>query len=1010
MCKRLKIKKMTMKKGNDTGAFLRVVLLAAALTAFGSLSAQVKDADFDQDAACPGWSSPTDFIMGPYSGQGGVVPGSGSKVCPNVMTGEIGANLTTSYSATQLNTESCGSCSSTNYSQGTLPNRDRQFLIMTNTTGTDPNTDNHLPYVPTNFNTNDTTPGVVNTHLTSSIRIGDACANGGNYGISALYYKMKVGAQNALLYIYYAIVAEAPTHGMKGNPTFIIRVMRKNAAQQWAQISDQYAYYITTTPMSNASTAPCPNMTAITPQPLEVQGWHSAQGGNVYYKDWEKVALNLSPLYGDSVRIDVIIYDCTANYHYAYAYLCGECRPMVIPSTGCPAGRSQDVTVLNAPRGLRSYFWQQSEFGVVDPPINVTQPDYDYITFRDLSSHTADSTEAAGAQSYHVQANDFKIYKRRTPQGTTITLTPPEVGHQQTFRCRMISALDPDKPFVSYMYANVTNIKPTMAIDSTLMCGGDVMLTNTSNVPGGQVQIAQDSTTWKFYNTSNPNASTQMIDTVHHGNVANVHFESDSTRYVLVRSYAEVEVGQDACYSEEVYPIKPKMNPKTGMHITRKNICLDSTTTLYDTTTIYVDENHPKYARWWIRRKATAPEDNYTLLDTIWHSQSLSISNFTHTKEPVELWVRNGQYYTNPTNNLDTTWCKTAAYDTVKVFTHPDIDMEGDSIVCKGTKTHITATALDIDSCKYHWYTTLYGTNAISDSSLLEVTPVNDTTTYYVKVTSPMNCDAWDSARAFLITPALEIRPADGKICPDDEVKLIGKNAASYTWTANPPDPTLDGQDSADIITVSPDTTTVYTMVGHGTNGCDATPLTQKVTVYPYAIPKIRSNPPMVDTDDPTVTLYNESTYSVNATWTFENGDVLTGNEVEHTFEEATGQDSVYLTLTPVNELDCPSVPRRFGIPVNLYTIWLPTIFTPGSEDDNAVFRMYTINDYELFHIYIYNRRGELVFESTDPKFVWDGTCNGVACSQGAYVYICRYRKPGMLTLAEKYGTVTMIR
>ena len=29
---------------------------------------------------------------------------------------------------------------------------------------------------------------------------------------------------------------------------------------------------------------------------------------------------------------------------------------------------------------------------------------------------------------------------------------------------------------------------------------------------------------------------------------------------------------------------------------------------------------------------------------------------------------------------------------------------------------------------------------------------------------------------------------------------------------------------------------------------------------------------------------------------------------------------------------------------------------------------------------------------------------------QGAYVYVCRYRKPGMNTLSELRGTVTLIR
>ena len=147
----------------------------------------------------------------------------------------------------------------------------------------------------------------------------------------------------------------------------------------------------------------------------------------------------------------------------------------------------------------------------------------------------------------------------------------------------------------------------------------------------------------------------------------------------------------------------------------------------------------------------------------------------------------------------------------------------------------------------------------------------------------------------------------------------------------------------------------------------------------------------------------------MGANWTFEGGETATGDEVTHTFIEATGADSVYVTLSPYNELNC-SVDYRFGIPVNLYTVWFPNIFTPNSEDENSTFRLYTINSYEFFHIYVFNRRGEVVFESTDPEFVWDGTIDGVKCPQGTYVYVCRYRKPGMYTLGEQHGSVTLIR
>ena len=81
-----------------------------------------------------------------------------------------------------------------------------------------------------------------------------------------------------------------------------------------------------------------------------------------------------------------------------------------------------------------------------------------------------------------------------------------------------------------------------------------------------------------------------------------------------------------------------------------------------------------------------------------------------------------------------------------------------------------------------------------------------------------------------------------------------------------------------------------------------------------------------------------------------------------------------------------------------------------GSEDQNSTFRLFTINAYEFFHIYIYNRRGELVFDSDDPEFVWDGTMDGKPCPQGTYVYVCRFRKPGTNNLAQLHGSVTLVR
>jgi gliding motility-associated-like protein len=210
-------------------------------------------------------------------------------------------------------------------------------------------------------------------------------------------------------------------------------------------------------------------------------------------------------------------------------------------------------------------------------------------------------------------------------------------------------------------------------------------------------------------------------------------------------------------------------------------------------------------------------------------------------------------------------------------------------------------------------------------------------------------------------------------------------------------------------IRVSPTETTTYTLVGHGSNNCNATPLQQTVTVMPLPVPNVRLTPEFVDTDDPTMVLRDQSTYGVSSSWFFNDGQMATGREVSHVFGNCIGLDSVPVTLTSYNELECPTV-YPFKIPVSVFTAWFPTAFTPGSNDENDKFSLYTINEYELFHIYIYNRRGELIYESDDVHFQWDGTKDGDPCPQGAYVYTCRFRKPGTPTLRSIQGTVTIIR
>ncbi len=67
----------------------------------------------------------------------------------------------------------------------------------------------------------------------------------------------------------------------------------------------------------------------------------------------------------------------------------------------------------------------------------------------------------------------------------------------------------------------------------------------------------------------------------------------------------------------------------------------------------------------------------------------------------------------------------------------------------------------------------------------------------------------------------------------------------------------------------------------------------------------------------------------------------------------------------------------------------IPNIFTPNDDGQNDFYRLRGQNDpcYDFMLVQIYNRWGQMVYQSDDPLFSWDGTNyrNGKNCAEGIY-------------------------
>lgn len=85
---------------------------------------------------------------------------------------------------------------------------------------------------------------------------------------------------------------------------------------------------------------------------------------------------------------------------------------------------------------------------------------------------------------------------------------------------------------------------------------------------------------------------------------------------------------------------------------------------------------------------------------------------------------------------------------------------------------------------------------------------------------------------------------------------------------------------------------------------------------------------------------------------------------------------------------DCGSRSDKITIKQGLCLLIMPNAFSPNHDGVNDVFRIKYPWFIKEFHMAIFNRWGEKVFESYDPYKGWDGKCKGIDQPAGGYVWV----------------------
>jgi gliding motility-associated-like protein len=161
---------------------------------------------------------------------------------------------------------------------------------------------------------------------------------------------------------------------------------------------------------------------------------------------------------------------------------------------------------------------------------------------------------------------------------------------------------------------------------------------------------------------------------------------------------------------------------------------------------------------------------------------------------------------------------------------------------------------------------------------------------------------------------------------------------------------------------------------------------------------------------DPTVppVTFNFTNLSVGGTsysWFFNDNTSDTAFSPVHTFPQPGFYD---VMLVAVNEAGCnDTMFRRMEVEVPA-NIFVPNTFTPNGDGLNDLLKLYG-DGVRSYHLRIYDRWGEKVFDTEDGISTWDGNFQGKPLNTAVFIYIADVELLDGRSI-QRVGDITLLR
>lgn len=338
---------------------------------------------------------------------------------------------------------------------------------------------------------------------------------------------------------------------------------------------------------------------------------------------------------------------------------------------------------------------------------------------------------------------------------------------------------------------------------------------------------------------------------------------------------------------------------------------------------------------------------------------------------------------------------------TIIVSPTPVVFAGNDITVCEGQGVSLTGSGANT----YSW------DNGVSNG--VSFTPAIGSLTYTVTGTTADGCVGTDQVIVNVNpAPNADFAADTTSGCEPLVVNFTNAmaNAANCNWIIS------DGTSLSGCGTVSktfeePGCYTV-TLTTTDVSGCTATHTeTNIVCVYPNPVASFGMSNTGIPEFATHVQFFNSSTNAVDYIWDFGDGSGSFDEDPAHEFAGLqSGADTV--SLIAISQYGCVDTAYRILPYEEQLIYYVPNSFTPDGDEYNNVFQPIFTSGHDPYNysLLIFNRWGEIIFESHDAGKGWDGTYAGELTPSGIYTWKILFKMKNEDDRKEVSGHVNLIR